>query len=132
MAAISIFDILKIGLGPSSSHTLGAWRAAQRAVRRWQALEPTRAAHELLTTTSFTSAATDTALTWTPAYSTVAGSLPLEDFPHLKRWYEAIEARPAVQRGLAVMKEEVEKSRGAKPDAKSWNILFGKDQFEKR
>jgi L-serine dehydratase len=38
MAAISIFDILKIGVGPSSSHTLGPWRAAQRSVRRWQEL----------------------------------------------------------------------------------------------
>ncbi|WP_308439284.1 serine dehydratase beta chain [Persicitalea jodogahamensis] len=26
---ISVFDILKIGIGPSSSHTLGPWRAAQ-------------------------------------------------------------------------------------------------------
>jgi L-serine dehydratase len=38
MAAISTFDILKIGVGPSSSHTLGPWRAAQRSVRRWQDL----------------------------------------------------------------------------------------------
>ena len=36
MAAISTFDIFKIGVGPSSSHTLGPWRAAQRAVQRWQ------------------------------------------------------------------------------------------------
>ena len=28
--AISIFDIFKIGIGPSSSHTLGPWRAAQK------------------------------------------------------------------------------------------------------
>ena len=28
--AISVFDILKIGVGPSSSHTLGPWRAAQK------------------------------------------------------------------------------------------------------
>jgi len=27
---ISIFDMFKIGIGPSSSHTLGPWRAAQR------------------------------------------------------------------------------------------------------
>lgn len=27
---ISVFDIFKIGVGPSSSHTLGPWRAAQR------------------------------------------------------------------------------------------------------
>src|SRR5215813_6007376 len=26
---ISVFDIFKIGIGPSSSHTLGPWRAAQ-------------------------------------------------------------------------------------------------------
>lgn len=30
--AISAFDIFKIGVGPSSSHTLGPWRAAQRFV----------------------------------------------------------------------------------------------------
>lgn len=29
---ISIFDMFKIGIGPSSSHTLGPWRAAQRFV----------------------------------------------------------------------------------------------------
>lgn len=28
--AISVFDMLKIGVGPSSSHTLGPWRAALR------------------------------------------------------------------------------------------------------
>lgn len=31
--AISVFDILKIGVGPSSSHTLGPWRAAQRFIQ---------------------------------------------------------------------------------------------------
>ena len=30
---ISVFDILKIGIGPSSSHTLGPWRAAQRFLK---------------------------------------------------------------------------------------------------
>lgn len=28
--AISVFDMFKIGVGPSSSHTLGPWRAAQK------------------------------------------------------------------------------------------------------
>ena len=28
--AISVFDMFKVGIGPSSSHTLGPWRAAQR------------------------------------------------------------------------------------------------------
>jgi len=30
MEVISVFDMLKIGVGPSSSHTLGPWRAVQR------------------------------------------------------------------------------------------------------
>lgn len=30
MECISVFDMLKIGIGPSSSHTLGPWRAAER------------------------------------------------------------------------------------------------------
>ena len=30
--SISVFDMLKIGVGPSSSHTLGPWRAAGRFV----------------------------------------------------------------------------------------------------
>lgn len=31
--SISVFDIFKIGIGPSSSHTLGPWRAAQRFIQ---------------------------------------------------------------------------------------------------
>jgi L-serine dehydratase len=31
--AISVFDMFKIGVGPSSSHTLGPWRAAEKFVR---------------------------------------------------------------------------------------------------
>jgi L-serine dehydratase len=30
--SISVFDIFKIGIGPSSSHTLGPWRAAQQFI----------------------------------------------------------------------------------------------------
>ncbi|TWO33069.1 L-serine ammonia-lyase [Seonamhaeicola sediminis] len=33
MECISVFDMLKIGIGPSSSHTLGPWRAAQRFIK---------------------------------------------------------------------------------------------------
>src|SRR6201996_7846449 len=29
---LSVFDIFKIGIGPSSSHTLGPWRAAQQFI----------------------------------------------------------------------------------------------------
>ena len=33
--AVSVFDLYKIGIGPSSSHTVGPMRAAARFVERW-------------------------------------------------------------------------------------------------
>lgn len=36
MECISVFDMLKIGIGPSSSHTLGPWRAAERWINHLQ------------------------------------------------------------------------------------------------
>ncbi|BFP43507.1 L-serine ammonia-lyase [Flavobacteriaceae bacterium GF1] len=36
MECISVFDMLKIGVGPSSSHTLGPWRAAERWLEELQ------------------------------------------------------------------------------------------------
>lgn len=33
---ISVFDMLKVGVGPSSSHTLGPWRAAQSFIQKLQ------------------------------------------------------------------------------------------------
>ncbi|MFM1783564.1 MAG: hypothetical protein RIS14_1317, partial [Pseudomonadota bacterium] len=33
--AVSTFDLFKIGIGPSSSHTVGPMRAAARFVERW-------------------------------------------------------------------------------------------------
>jgi L-serine dehydratase len=35
---IGTFDIFKIGVGPSSSHTMGPWRAAQQFINRCRAL----------------------------------------------------------------------------------------------
>ncbi len=34
MEYISIFDVFKIGVGPSSSHTLGPWKAASQFIKR--------------------------------------------------------------------------------------------------
>ena len=34
MESISVFDIFKIGVGPSSSHTMGPWVAAQDVIRK--------------------------------------------------------------------------------------------------
>ena len=55
----------------------------------------------------------------------------IEDYPHLKRWYLDVRARPAVQRGLAVLSEKVDKT-AAKPTGERWDNLFGSAQFDKR
>ena len=34
MEQISVFDIFKIGVGPSSSHTMGPWIAAQNFLKK--------------------------------------------------------------------------------------------------
>lgn len=35
MESISVFDILKIGIGPSSSHTMGPWNAVQWCIKEY-------------------------------------------------------------------------------------------------
>jgi len=37
--AISVFDMFKIGVGPSSSHTLGPWRAAMQFIQMLKATQ---------------------------------------------------------------------------------------------
>ena len=54
----------------------------------------------------------------------------LEDYPHLKRWYDALSARPAVRRGLAVLEEESRSPQQMDQQAK--HLLFGAGQYEKR
>ena len=48
----------------------------------------------------------------------------LEDFPNLKRWFEAIRARPAVQRAYALVKQ-VNPNQGGIRTAEERAILFG-------
>ncbi|MCU6435184.1 glutathione binding-like protein [Undibacterium sp. Jales W-56] len=50
------------------------------------------------------------------------------DYPHVKRWFDAISARPAVQRGVEVL------SNLRKPliDDKAKEVLFGKTQYSKK
>ncbi|MEP7255185.1 MAG: L-serine ammonia-lyase [Ferruginibacter sp.] len=45
--AISVFDMFKIGVGPSSSHTLGPWRAAQKFTTGLQQRELLNSVKEL-------------------------------------------------------------------------------------
>jgi GSH-dependent disulfide-bond oxidoreductase len=52
----------------------------------------------------------------------------LGDYPHLKKWFDQIAARPAVQRGVKVLAEYRKPVR----DDKEREILFGKTQYERR
>ncbi|MEP6873612.1 MAG: thiol:disulfide oxidoreductase, partial [Burkholderiales bacterium] len=52
-----------------------------------------------------------------------AQQLTLDDFPHVKRWFAEVRARPAVQRGLAVGKEL--KSDAPAMDEEARKHLFG-------
>jgi GST-like protein len=54
--------------------------------------------------------------------------IELSEYPHLQAWYQAIEERPAVQRGVKVLAD----LRKPITDDKSREILFGKTQYERR
>jgi GST-like protein len=49
------------------------------------------------------------------------------DYPNVQRWFDAIAARPAVERGLGVFADKV---RNAPMDAKAKEILFGAAQYQ--
>ena len=51
----------------------------------------------------------------------------LSEFSNLQRWYSAMRERPAVQRGVAVMGEQLKRNRD-KPIGEAWDILFGSRQ----
>ena len=51
----------------------------------------------------------------------------LDDYPHLKKWFEGIAERPAVQRGVKVLAD----LRQPLTDDKARDILFGKTQYQR-
>jgi GST-like protein len=54
------------------------------------------------------------------------------DYPHLMRWFTAVRERPAVKRGIAVLKDKLDAAQTDKPSGKAWDVLFGNKQFERR
>jgi GST-like protein len=53
----------------------------------------------------------------------------IESIPNLKRWLDAIYERPAVSRGLEILKD---RRSNLKDDAKAREILFGAQQYVRR
>jgi GST-like protein len=66
------------------------------------------------------------AFPWTRSWQNQG--IDLSDYPNVKRWHEAIAARPAVQRGVDVLAS----ARRALTDNKARDILFGATQYAKR
>ena len=64
---------------------------------------------------------------WTRSYDKQGQDLV--DFPNVKRWFEAIDARPAVQRGLQVL---ADRQSSAPMDEKTRSVMFGDAQFTRR
>jgi GST-like protein len=58
----------------------------------------------------------------------LVGGYDLSDYPRLMRWFDAIDDRPAVQRGLAVP----DVSAPAKLDDRARGVLFGDEQHRRR
>ena len=55
--------------------------------------------------------------------------IDIETIPNFKRWFDAISERPAVQRGLEILKD---RRSNLKDDAKAREILFGAQQYARR
>jgi len=60
---------------------------------------------------------------WTRSYKNQGQDL--DEFPNMKRWFERMEARPAVQRAVLVGQAEREKQANLADDKEAQKILFG-------
>jgi GST-like protein len=67
------------------------------------------------------------AFPWTQSHAN--HGVDLADYPNVKRWYDAIMARPAVQRGIQVLTKDAPQ----KPmDAEARENMFGAKQYQRR
>ena len=63
---------------------------------------------------------------WTMPRQVEMHRIDLADFPHVRRWNEEIAARPPVQRGTAVLRDDM---RIGNPTSETYENMFGKAQF---
>ena len=63
---------------------------------------------------------------WTRSHAN--HGISLDDFPHVRRWYQEIEARPAAKRAVLILADR----RKPVLDDKAKAVLFGPQQYERR
>jgi len=65
---------------------------------------------------------------WTRSHDRQGHSF--DEFPNVKRWFDAIDARPAVKRALKVLADK--RKPGFEKDAEARRNLFGEAQYQRR
>lgn len=64
---------------------------------------------------------------WTMPRQQEMHRIDITQYPNVKRWSEAVAMRPAVQRGIAVMAEDM---KVGNPTEETYNNMFGAKQFK--
>lgn len=100
-------------------------RYSNEARRLYGVLDQQLGKHEYLAGTDY-SIADIAVFPWTRSWANQG--VDLEQFPQVKRWFEQISARPAVQRGVQVLAD----LRKPLDNDKARDILFGNTQYQRK
>lgn len=65
---------------------------------------------------------------WTTSTQRKLHKIDIENYPHVKRWGETIAERPAVKRGMGLLKKN---EKAGDPTKKAYDNMFGDTQFSK-
>ncbi len=65
---------------------------------------------------------------WTMPEQQTLHHIDIDEYPNVKRWESEISQRPAVQRGLSVLAEDM---KVGNPTEEAYKIMFGSKQFER-
>ncbi|HPF27883.1 MAG TPA: glutathione S-transferase N-terminal domain-containing protein [Steroidobacteraceae bacterium] len=66
--------------------------------------------------------------TWPWVHVRWLHKIDLDEFPHVRRWYDTLAARPAVQRGIALLADRM---KIGNPDKQARAALFGRQQLSR-
>lgn len=106
-------------------HDYGRWRYTSEAARLYRVLDGRLADRDYLA--GDYSIADIATFPWIRPYESQGQDL--DEHPNLKRWFETIRERPAVQRGLQVLSDV---KRDPRSDDRAHDVLFGSGQFRSR